>query len=81
MNDPTGETGGTVYSDEIVLTPAQSNDIIVEKLVLLGPAFENLLYEMVRLKDDLANGKIHWKKILARAKSSVGWDIRSEKVG
>lgn len=69
MSDSTGLTGG----DGVTMTPAQLNEVIVGKLTHLKPVFENLLGEMLRLKDDLSNGKIHWKDILDRAKSGTGW--------
>ena len=71
MSDPTGQVDG----DGVEMTPTQLNEVIEEKLTHLKPAFENLLGEMVRFKEDLSNGKIHWKDILDRAKSSVGWEV------
>lgn len=66
MSNSTGDTGA------VTLTPAQLNSIIVQKLVHLKPEFERVLRDMKELKADLANGKIHWKDILDRAKLGVG---------
>lgn len=52
----------------VQLSPAQSNEIIMEKLGLLAPRFEALREDFVKLKDDLANGIIHWDQILDRVK-------------
>ncbi len=73
MNDPTGNKGDVASRDEVVMTPSQLNEVIVGKLSLLQPEFERLLGEMETLKEDLANGKIHWKDILDRAKLGIGW--------
>jgi hypothetical protein len=53
---------------EIVMTPTQLNEVIVQKLAHLKPEFERVLRDMKELKDDLSNGKIHWKTILDRAR-------------
>lgn len=50
----------------VVLTPAQSNDIILEKLTHLEPVLICVRDELIRLKEDLSNGIIHWDEILAQ---------------
>jgi hypothetical protein len=82
MMDPIGEAGDSEYwARTVELTPTQLNDVILEKLTHLKPAFDSLLCEMERFKEDLSNGKIHWKTILDRAKLNSGWDVRTEGVG
>lgn len=67
-------------AEGVTMTPTQLNEVIVEKLTHLQPIFENLLGDMVQLKADLSNGKIHWKDILDRAKLGVGvvWETSAE---
>ena len=52
----------------VQLTPAQSNEIIVDKCGLLLPRFQSLLGTLARLRDDLENGIIRWDDIVARTK-------------
>jgi hypothetical protein len=51
----------------VEMTPTQINDVIEGNLTNLGLAMENVYSEMVRLKEDLLNGKFDAKKIFDRA--------------
>ncbi|RLC88624.1 MAG: hypothetical protein DRJ03_01760 [Chloroflexi bacterium] len=53
----------------IQMTPAQLNDVVESNLMHLKPALEDVYSEMLRLKDDLANGKFDVKRLVKRA-----WD-------
>ena len=56
----------------VELSPTQSNEVIVEKLGHLKPAFETVFYEMIRLKEDLANGKFDPIRIVKRVVARLG---------
>lgn len=53
----------------VQLSPAQSNEIILDKCGLLLPRMQDLLSAFVQLKDDLENGIIHWDDIVQRSKN------------
>jgi len=55
--------------DECVqLSPAQSNEILLEKLTHLEPVFGRFLGELKQLKEDLTNGIINWDDILGKTR-------------
>lgn len=55
-------------AEAVQLTPAQLNDVILDKCDLLLPRMEELLGAVAHLKDDLENGIIHWDAIITRAR-------------
>lgn len=61
----------TMFCENIQMTPAQSNDVIEEKLLHLKPMLECALGEMTRVRDALANGEISWRRLLDRALGAV----------
>lgn len=61
----------TCDCEGVQMTPAQVNEVIETNLVHLKPAFEGVYCEMVRLKDELANGKFSVAKLMKRAKKKV----------
>lgn len=63
-----GEGVGPMADEAVSMTPTQLNEVILEKLTLLAPRFENLRDDLVRFQRDLTNGMIHWNAILERAK-------------
>lgn len=64
-NETTERTKGVCEGVE--MTPTQINDVIEENLTNLGLAMGNVYDEMVRLKEDLLNGKFDAKRIFDRA--------------
>lgn len=67
------EAERTIHDCESVqMTPTQLNDTIESNLTHLKPALESVYCEMVRLKDDLANGKFDVRKVLEKAKKKLG---------
>ena len=55
----------------VQMTPVQINDVIESNLVHLKLEFENVYREMVRLKDDLANGEFDMQNSLRRARKKL----------
>jgi hypothetical protein len=58
----------TMGDECVQLSPAQSNEILLEKLTHLEPVFGRFLGELKQLKEDLSNGIIHWDEIFKEAR-------------
>jgi hypothetical protein len=68
MSDGLRGEGEEAMDKAVSMTPTQLNEVILEKLALLAPRFENLRDDLVKFQRDLTNGMIHWNTILERAK-------------
>lgn len=60
----------SICGEGVVMTPAQSNAIICEKLNHLIPQFQRVLASLLKLKEDLSNGIVRWDEIIARSTQS-----------
>lgn len=69
MTNETAEHG--VFCENVRMTPAQSNEVIEDKLLHLRPVMECALSEITRVRDILANGEISWRRLLDRALGAV----------
>lgn len=52
---------------EVEMTPTQHNEVVEDKLVNLGLVMQCTLTAFRRVEGILQNGKIDWRKALARA--------------
>lgn len=59
------------FCAEVEMTPVQCNEVIEDKLENLLPVLRCTLAAFQRAQDMLENGKIDWRKALARAKKRV----------
>ena len=69
---PDEEAVAEAPRDGTKMTPAQSNEVICEKLTHLRPAYERVCFEMDRLKDDLENGRFNPIKLVRKVLQRLG---------
>lgn len=55
----------------VLMTPAQLNEVILEKLSLLAPRLETLRDALLQFQRDLSNGAIRWNAILERNEKAL----------
>lgn len=56
---------------EIMPTPSQGNEILLDKLGHLEPTLKCALATFQRVEEMLANGGVNWRKLFERAKARV----------